>query len=77
MIIDGKKYAGLTNIGTKPTISDHEVRGVETYIYDFDGDVYGRDAEVYLKHFCRPETRFDSLDALKEKLASDIDKYRP
>lgn len=77
VIIDGKKYAGLTNIGTKPTISDHEVRGVETYIYDFDGDVYGRDAEVYLKRFCRPETRFDSLDALKEKLASDIEKYRP
>ena len=62
--INGKKYHGLTNIGCKPTISDHEVKGVETYLYDFDGDVYGQDAEVYLKHFCRPETRFDSLDAL-------------
>lgn len=77
VIIDGKKYFGLTNIGKKPTISDHEVRGVETFIYDFDGDVYGRDAEIYLKHFCRPETRFESLDALKDKLASDIEKYRP
>ena len=77
VIIDGKKYFGLTNIGKKPTISDHEVRGVETFIYDFDGDVYGRVAEIYLKHFCRPETRFESLDALKDKLASDIEKYRP
>ncbi|MBO4910028.1 MAG: riboflavin biosynthesis protein RibF [Lachnospiraceae bacterium] len=77
VIIDGKKYFGLTNIGKKPTISDHEVRGVETFIYDFDGDVYGRDAEIYLKHFCRPETKFESLDALKDKLASDIEKYRP
>ena len=77
VIIDGRKYCGLTNIGIKPTISDHEVRGVETYIYDFDGDVYGRDAEVYLKRFCRPETRFESLDALKEKLADDIAKYHP
>lgn len=77
VLIDGHKYAGLTNIGKKPTISDHEVRGVETYIYDFDGDVYMRDAEVYLKHFCRPETRFESLDALKDRLASDIEKYRP
>lgn len=76
VIIDGKKYFGLTNIGKKPTISDHEVRGVETFIYDFDGDVYGRVAEIYLKHFCRPETRFESLDALKDKLASDIEKYR-
>ena len=77
VIIDGKKYFGLTNIGKKPTISDHEVRGVETFIYDFDGDVYGCVAEIYLKHFCRPETRFESLDALKDKLASDIEKYRP
>ncbi len=77
VIIDGRRFAGLTNIGKKPTISDHEVRGAETYLYDFDGDVYGRDAEVYLKHFCRPETRFESLDALKAQLASDIEKYRP
>ena len=77
VIIDGRKYSGLTNIGNKPTISDHEVRGVETYIYDFDEDVYDRDAEIYLKHFCRPETRFESLEALKDKLASDIQQYRP
>jgi riboflavin kinase/FMN adenylyltransferase len=77
VIIDGHMYSGLTNIGTKPTVSDHEVRGAETYIYDFDGDVYGRDAEIYLKHFCRPETRFESLDALKERLAADIEQYRP
>lgn len=77
VIINGRKYAGLTNIGCKPTISDHEVRGVETYLYDFSGDVYGQDAEVYLKSFCRPETRFDSLEALRDRLAKDIDKYRP
>lgn len=76
VIIDGKKYRGLTNIGRKPTVSDHEDRGVETYIYDFDRDVYGLDAEVYLKHFCRPEMRFGSLDELKAQLASDIESYR-
>ena len=75
--IDGRKYNGLTNIGCKPTVSDHEVKGAETFLYDFEGDVYGRDAEIYLKHFCRPETRFDSLDALKERLAGDIETYRP
>lgn len=77
VIINGKKYHGLTNIGCKPTISDHEVKGAETYLYDFEGDVYGQDAEVYLKSFCRPETRFESLDALKARLAEDIRLYRP
>ena len=77
VIIDGREYSGLTNIGRKPTVSDHELRGVETYIYDFDGDVYGQDAEVYLRHFCRPEVKFSSLDELKAQLASDIEMWRP
>ena len=76
VFLDGKKYRGLTNIGRKPTVSDHEDRGVETYIYDFDRDVYGQDAEVYLKHFCRPEMRFGSMDELKDRLASDIEAWR-
>ncbi len=76
VIINGGKYKGLTNIGRKPTVSDHEVRGVETFIYDFDRDVYGEYAEVYLRHFCRPEQRFDSLDDLKAQLASDLGRWR-
>ena len=77
VIIEGRKYSGLTNIGRKPTISDHEKRGVETYIYGFDKDVYGLDAEVYLKHFCRPEKEFGSLDELKAQLRDDILRWDP
>ena len=76
MILEGKKYRGLTNIGTKPTVSDHEIKGVETYIYDFNEDVYGLEAEVYLKHFCRPEVKFDSLEDLKAQLLSDIETWK-
>ncbi len=77
VVIDGKKYAGLTNIGTKPTVSDKPERGVETYIYDFNGDVYGMEAEVYLKSFCRPEMKFSSVEDLKDRLKRDIQEYRP
>ena len=48
------------------------VTGVETYLYDFDGDLYGREVQVYLHHFHRPERKFESLDALKSQIARDV-----
>lgn len=70
--LDGKQYAGITNIGKKPTIQgDHPV-GVETYIYDFQGDVYEKTARVELLHFERPEIRFAGIEELKMQLEKDI-----
>ena len=46
--------------------------GVETYIYDFDGDVYGEFIEVELLRFVRPEMKFGSIDDLKEQIRSDL-----
>ncbi len=74
--MDGNTYQGITNIGTKPTVSGEAAMGVETYIYDFSRDVYGQEAEVYLLHYKRPEMRFDGIDALKAQMASDIAKGR-
>ena len=70
--IDGHEYKGMTNIGKKPTISDVEKTGVETYLYDFDGDVYGKFAKVELINFVRPEMKFNSIDELKNQIISDI-----
>lgn len=72
VVIDGCEYRGMTNIGRKPTISEHEKVGVETYIYDFDEDVYGKAIEVKLKDFLRPEMKFDSIDQLKTQIESDL-----
>lgn len=74
--LDGKEYRGMTNIGRKPTISEKEKVGVETYIYDFDKDVYGEYARIALERFVRPEMKFDSLEALKEQIQSDIEAAR-
>lgn len=70
--IDGKTYRGMTNIGKKPTISDVEKTGVETYLYDFEGDLYGKFAKVELITFVRPEMRFASLEDLKKQITTDI-----
>ena len=72
VMLDERKLPSITNIGTKPTVADGMVMGVETYIYDFDEDVYGEELEVYLLAFKRPEMRFDSVDALKVQMAKDI-----
>ena len=72
MPYDGKRLAAITNIGTKPTVDQRSVMGVETYIYDFDSDVYGDEMEVCLLKYKRPEMCFDGVDALKAQMAADI-----
>ncbi len=72
VLIDGNEYRGMTNIGRKPTVSSDNQVGVETYIYDFDEDVYGKNIEVELLEFKRPEMKFDSIDALKAQMEKDI-----
>ena len=72
IVIKGETHFGITNIGTKPTVSGEPVIGVETYIYDFEEVVYGEDAEVYLLEYKRPEMRFSGVDELKEKMQADI-----
>lgn len=46
--------------------------GVETYLYDFTGDLYGQTVAVELYEFSRPEQRFASLEALQYQLQQDI-----
>ncbi len=70
--LSGIKYPSITNIGTKPTVDEHEVMGVETYIYDFNKDVYGKSMEVFLLKFVRPEMRFNGIEELKSRMAYDI-----
>lgn len=74
-----QEYDGITNIGRKPTISDQERITVETYLYDFDDDLYGENIEVSLLHFERPERKFASVEDLKEHLKKDLnagEEYR-
>ena len=69
-----KVYMGISNVGKKPTVGDKNKPGIETYIYDFDEDIYGKEVVVELLAFMRPEQKFDGLDALKRQLDVDIQK---
>ena len=62
---------GITNVGCKPTISGEEAKGIETHLYDFDGDFYDKELTVEFYAYHRPERRFESLEDLKSQLARD------
>lgn len=72
VILDGTSYCGITNIGKKPTVQGIHSVGVETYIYDFNKNIYGKSARVNILHFVRQEQKFDSLEQLQKQLSADI-----
>ncbi len=71
VIIDGKEYQGVTNIGFRPTFQGESVRS-ETYIVDFSGNLYGHTVEVQLYKFIRAEKKFSDADSLKKQIAEDV-----
>ena len=64
VMIGNKVYGGVTNVGLRPTVEDAVVDMVETYIFDFDEDIYGASIKVQLLDFLRPESRFNGKDEL-------------
>jgi len=70
--INGVYYPGVTNIGYKPTVGEDEQLGVETYIFDYSADLYGKTIEVELYTFMRGEIKFSSIEELMHKMQEDI-----
>lgn len=68
----GRICRAISNVGCKPTVTDEKVIGVESYLYEFDREIYGEEIEVYLHAFRRPEKRFESVEALRRQLEEDI-----
>ncbi len=71
VILEGKTYKGITNIGVKPTVGEEEALTIETNILDFDEDVYGHHAKISLISFLREEKKFGSLQELKNQIEND------
>jgi riboflavin kinase/FMN adenylyltransferase len=74
-IIGARTYASATNIGIKPTFED-ERPSVETYILDFEGDLYGREIRVEVLERLRGEIKFESIEELTSAIAADVQKTR-
>ena len=66
---------GVANLGLRPTVGGTAPR-LEVHLFDFAGDIYGRQVAVALLHFLRPEMKFAGLDALKVQIAADAAQAR-
>ena len=60
----------------KRQVSNSGQMSVETYLYDFNEEIYGEYVEVSLYSFCRPEMKFSSVEELKQNMARDIEAGR-
>lgn len=69
--VDGGVYGGMANIGKNPTFGDVEKPRLETNIFGFSGDIYGKTLTIEFVQRIRGEVKFASIDALKAQLAQD------
>ncbi len=70
-----KPLPGVANVGTRPSVGGAD-RRLEVYIFDFDGDIYGRHIQVEFLRKIRDEQRFDSIEALKCRISQDAHQAR-
>lgn len=71
----GQTYGGMLNIGFRPTVAG-ENQTIETYVFDFDKDIYGEHMTLRFRAFLRPEQKFNGLPALMEQLHLDEQQAR-
>ena len=70
VLIKGEKYKGITDIGTNPTFNGKRI-SIETYVLNFDKNIYGEKVKLFFLKFMRNEVKFDSQEELIIQLELD------
>lgn len=73
--IDGELYYSATNVGFNPTF-DQEHFTIETFILDYERELYGHEVRIIFKSYIRPEKRFENLDELIDQIDDDVKLVR-
>ena len=71
--IGDRVYVSVTNIGRRPTVDDESHITVETYIIDFDREIYGEQAVLEVHQFLRPIQKFASLEEVQKQVQKDVE----
>ncbi len=72
---DGAPYRGVANVGFNPTFGENSL-GVEAHLFDFQGDLYGREMTVWFRDRIRDERKFQSVDELVRQIGKDVEYAR-
>ena len=70
------RFGGVTNIGRRPTLYEESEAVIETYVFDFNADVYGEKVRLFFLERLREERKFSSVEALTGQIARDIEAAR-
>ena len=73
---NGEERMAVTNVGVRPTVSGGDQVSVESFILDYEGDLYDRRVRVEFHHFIRPECKFPDTEALREQIRRDAESTR-
>jgi riboflavin kinase/FMN adenylyltransferase len=76
VLVEGKKYLAVTNIGLRPTVDQEQQVTVEAHILDFDQDIYGQSVELEVHKFLRPIRKFTSLEEVQKQVEKDIEEAK-
>lgn len=76
LLPDGRELPAVTDVGVRPTFDDNDNITVETYILDFEGDLYGQYLRVEFFQYLRPEMKFTDCASLSAGIAADILRTR-
>ncbi|MBQ5696282.1 MAG: bifunctional riboflavin kinase/FAD synthetase [Clostridium sp.] len=68
--IEGKIFKGITSVGNNPTVNGKELT-IETYILDFNNNIYEKEIKVYFIDRIRDEIKFNNIDELTKQLKKD------
>lgn len=71
--VNGKSYCAITNTGVNPTVGGEKLRS-ETYIPNFNGNLYGQEIKIEFIDFIRPEKEFGSIEELKIQIEKDVEE---
>jgi len=75
-LIDGSWRRSVTNVGVRPTFEREAEPSIETFVMDWDGDLYGDVVRVRFLHRLRDERRFAGIDELKRQIGLDVARAR-
>jgi riboflavin kinase/FMN adenylyltransferase len=73
---DGKLHDGVASFGRRPTVEDDGRPLLETFVFDYAGDLYGKTCTVSFFGYLRPELKFDALEALVGQMNRDAEEAR-